>query len=93
MNNKIALESLSMDLLRIAIGMNRGSIKMAETFQKEAIIRQSEIKLDLLKPYMQNIILSLSSLFENKNSNQKAEYALMYSTQIRNYCSHYLTPD
>lgn len=93
MNNKIALESLSMDLLRVAIGLNRGSVKMAETFQKEAIKRRSEIELNLLKPYMQKILSNIDSLTKNTDNNQKAEYALMYSTLIRNYCTHYLNTD
>lgn len=93
MNNKIALESLSMDLLRVAIGLNRGSVKMAETFQKEAIKRRSEIELNLLKPYMQKILSNIDSLTRNTDNNQKAEQALMYSTLIRNYCTHYLNTD
>lgn len=91
MNNKIALESLSMDLLRVAVGLNRGSIKMAETFQKEALKRKSEVQVNLLKPYMQKILSNIGNL--PKNNEGKAELALMYSTLIRNYCTHFLTRD
>lgn len=91
MNNKIALESLSMDLLRVAVGLNRGSIKMAETFQKEALKRKSEVQLNLLKPYMQKILSNIDNLPNDNDS--KAEFALMYSTLIRNYCTYYLAPD
>lgn len=91
--NRLALESLSMDLLRVALGLNRGSIKMAERFEQEALKRKSEVQLNLLKPYMRNIIQNLDALAKNNNNDYKAEYALMYSTLIRNYCTHFLTPD
>ncbi|KKR50041.1 MAG: hypothetical protein UT87_C0021G0001, partial [Candidatus Levybacteria bacterium GW2011_GWC1_40_19] len=34
--NKIAIESLSMDLLRVALGYHRGSNKMTKNFLREA---------------------------------------------------------
>lgn len=91
MNNKVALESLSMDLLRVALGLNRGSIKMAQRFEEEAIKRKSEIQQNLLKPYMQKILSNIDNLTENNNNASKAEFALMYSTLIRNYCQKFLS--
>ena len=49
MNNKVILESLSMDLLRVSKGIYRGSDKMAEKFLEEALKRKSEVKQSELK--------------------------------------------
>ena len=51
MNNKIAIESLSMDLMRVAIGYHRRSIKMAERFSEESLKRITEVNRSKVKPY------------------------------------------
>jgi len=83
--NNIVLSSLAMDLKRIAIGLHRGSTNMANRFTEEALKRKNEILISSLKPYMQNIMLSLDSILLSSDSEQKSEYALMYSTLIQNY--------
>lgn len=88
--NKLALESLSMDLLRIAKGLNRGSEKMANTFTNEAIKKSSEIEPAELKPYMKKIVEKLKIYLKSKDKTKKSEDALMFSTLIRNYCQKYL---
>ena len=45
MKNKIALESMAMDLKRAALGYHNNSLKMAERFHQEALERKREINL------------------------------------------------
>lgn len=85
MNNKIILESLSMDLLRIAKGLYRGSDRMAERFLVEALLRKNEVKQSELKPYLKKILIAMEKSLKNSDKVKKAEDALMYSTLIRNY--------
>lgn len=89
--NKIPIESMSMDLLRVALGMHRGSITMARRFMQEALKRKSEIKLDLVKPYLNKILPKIEKSFEQSNQQDIAEDALMYSTLLQNYATRYLT--
>ena len=48
----ISLSSLSMDLERVAMGYQRGSVKMAERFLEEALMRRNEINKETVKPYI-----------------------------------------
>lgn len=81
MNNKYILESLASDLKRVALGLNRGSDKMAQRFLDEAIKRKAEVKMKMVAPYIKKIIDQL-----DKNIN--AENALMFSTLIQNYTQY-----
>ena len=85
MTSTQALEALCMDLKRVAIGYNRGSITMGDIFKKEALQRRKEIAILSLKPYMQKIINSLETILQEKNPQTLAEDALTYSTIILNY--------
>lgn len=89
MNNKVILESLSMDLFRVAVGYHRGSTKMAERFKEESLKRIFEVEQESMKPYMQKILRRLTVLFKENNTDQVAEDVLMYSTLIRNYCLNF----
>lgn len=80
MNNKIALESLAMDLKRVALGYQRGSIGMAERFYQEALQRIAEINPLQVKVYMRKILAQAQHLDPHT-----AEEALLYSTLIQNY--------
>ncbi len=90
MNNKIILESLSMDLLRIALGLKRGSYKMAERFSEEALRRKEEVNEKEIKPYLQQTLIRMEDALLASDIEKKAEDALMYSTVIRNYCQTFL---
>ena len=85
MSNKVILESLSMDLLRVAKGLYRGSDKMAERFLEEALKRKSEVQQNELKPYFQKILIDMEKSLKCSDKEKKFEDALMYSTRIRNY--------
>ena len=84
MNNKLILESLAMDLKRIALGLQRGSISMAERFIKEALKRKNELDIKSLKPYVQKLIGRMEDSLKGKDHQKKAEDALMYSTLFQN---------
>lgn len=85
MNNQTILASLAMDLKRVALGLHRGSLTMADRFTKEAKIRIQETQTDLLAPYMKNILKNLDQVLLDTDNDRKAENALMYSTLIQNY--------
>lgn len=90
MNNKIALESLSMDLKRVAIGYHRGSTKMAERFLEEALKREKEIDRSLLKPYMQNILNQMEFSLNREDKALVSESSLLMSTLVQNYTQTFL---
>lgn len=84
MKNKIILESLAMDLRRVALGLQRGSISMAERFIKEALKRKNELDIKSLKPYVQKLINKMEDSLKSKDNHNKAEDYLMYSTLFQN---------
>lgn len=85
MNNKIAIESLSMDLKRIAIGFHRGSDSMAIRFIEEALKRKAEVDTEKVKPYLKVLLDKMAKSFEHTDRQKIAEDALMYSTLLQNY--------
>lgn len=85
MKNEVILSSLAMDLKRIAIGLDRGSFKMAERFYEEAMERKQELDLNNLKQYIRDVIFEIERLFEEKDNDKKAENFLMYSTILQNF--------
>jgi len=85
MKNEIILSSLAMDLKRVAIGLDRGSLKMAERFYEEAMKRKQELDLSNLKQYIKNVIFEVERLFKEKDNDKKAEGFLMYSTILQNF--------
>ena len=77
--NKIAIESLTSDLKRIALLRHRGSIQAANKFSAEAQKRVSEIDAQTTKPYIQKILKDIPRATTNSDT------ALMYSTLLQNY--------
>ena len=88
MNNKIALESLVMDLKRVALGYHRNSLVMAQRFYEEALERKKEIDSNSLKPYARKLLNSIDSL-QNNETDAIADSALMLSTLLQNYVRTY----
>lgn len=84
-NQKLAIESLSMDLLRVALGYYRGSTSMAQRFSEEAQKRCREINVSNVKPYFANILEKITSLLKRNEKDRIAEDALMYSVLCKNY--------
>lgn len=85
MNQKILIESLSMDLLRVAMGLQRGSLKMAGRFRDEALKRKKEINMNEVEPYVAGLLLSMEKKALDLADDRTAEDMLMYSTLFRNY--------
>ncbi len=83
--DKFAIESLAMDLKRVALGYYNGSEKTAKRFSKEALIRKDEITIANLKPYFRKKIQSLPEVLAQKDKKKLAEDALMYSIIVQNY--------
>lgn len=89
-STKIALESLSMDLKRVALGYHRGSNDMAKRFCVEALKRKQEVDERVIKPYISTLLDSMEHALQQKNTQHIAEDALMYSTLFQNYTQKYL---
>ena len=83
--NKFAIESLAMDLKRVALGYYNGSERTAERFCQEALKRKEEISPTHLKPYFRKVIQSLPQILSQEDKSRLAEDALMYSTIAQNY--------
>lgn len=84
LKNKIALESLAMDLKRVALSYHRNSIIMARRFYEEALKRQKEIDTTSVKPYIKNILEKINQL-QNYNNDRIAEDSLLFSILLQNY--------
>lgn len=78
-NQKIVLQSLSMDLLRAALGRHRGSHTMADRF-----IEESRKRIEELDPTFNTKIINDLKLVLVTPSARQAEDLLMYSTLVRN---------
>lgn len=74
-----------MDLKRVALGYYNGSHNTAERFVQEALKRKEEIKIEEVKPYMQDVIKKLPLILSQTDKQKLAEDALMYSTLFQNY--------
>ena len=83
-NQKVIIESLAMDLKRVALGLHRGSYKMAEKFKEEAFKRSHELENQEPGGYIKKLIVKMKSSLERDNE-EAAENALMYSTLFQNF--------
>lgn len=84
MTQKILLQSLSMDLLRVALSLHRGSVQMANRFKEEALKRQDEIESKNPDPYLRKLLSNTKTVLM---STEKRTYEdiLMYSILFQNY--------
>ena len=73
-----------MDLERVAMGYQRGSIKMAEKFLEEALRRKEELDHLEVKPYVKNLLEKFIKIKSENEITKKAEDALMYSILFQN---------
>jgi len=83
MKNKITLESMAMDLKRVALGYHNNSLRVAKRFHREAIARKNEINLKEVKPYLRLVLRKTEKV-------NTPDEALMLSTLIQNYTRKYL---
>lgn len=82
--SRVALSSIAMDLKRVALGYDRGSIKMADKFLEEAIIKKKNIDSSQVEPYLVKILQKIDKLKAMKGSRPIADNALLYSILIQN---------
>ncbi len=86
MNNKATLEALASDLKRVAVGLQRGSLRMAEKFGEEALARKKELEVHTLDPYIIKVLDSTEHVLRTQLTGERtAEDALMYSTLLQNF--------
>lgn len=83
-DQKIIIESLAMDLKRVALGLHRGSFNMANRFKKEALKRESELQGQTLDNYLKKLLEKTKLVLSNKDP-EVAEDILMYSTLFQNF--------
>lgn len=83
-DQKLIIESLAMDLKRVALGLHRGSIKMAQRFKEEALKRHDELNVQKTNSYLKRL-LDKSRKALNGKGDRTAEDVLMYSTLFQNY--------
>lgn len=83
MNKKIIIESLAMDLKRIALGLNRGSYKMADRFKDEALKRENEL-IGEKDEYLRKLLSGTRKVLSEMND-KAADDILMYSTLFQNF--------
>jgi hypothetical protein len=83
-SQKLILESLAMDLKRVALGLHRGSIAMANRFQEEAFKRIEQLTKVTADKYIQ-LLISKCTQYLHPNNKNLSEDALMLSTLFQNY--------
>ncbi len=84
-DQNISIESLVMDLKRVALGLHRGSFKMAERFKKEALKRGEEIEGSGIHDVYLTKLVADSRTALMSTDERVAEDALMYSVLFQNY--------
>lgn len=84
MDNRIIIESLAMDLKRVALGLYRGSYPMADRFKEEALKRESELENQQLDSYLKNLLEKTKKILLSQKAD-RAEDILMYSTLFQNF--------
>lgn len=84
MNKKIIIESLAMDLKRVALGLHRKSLAMADRFKAEALKREQELEEFPLDKHLTKLT-NYTKKTLSESSNRTAEDALMLSVLFQNY--------
>ncbi len=80
MNNNALLQTIALDLKRVAIGYHSGSIQMADRFLQEVIKREKQLDFLSLSQTMKKLVKKVEKLSEEKDFKKRAEDALLYST-------------
>lgn len=83
-DQKAIIESLAMDLKRLALGLYRGSFAMADRFKEEALKRSQELENQNSSSYLKVLIQRTKEVLRS-DKERMAEDALMYSTLFQNF--------
>ena len=84
MNQKVIIESLAMDLKRVALGLHRGSNIMANRFKQEALERAEELESASPSEYLQRLIMETRKRLQG-TEDRIAEDSLMLSILFQNF--------
>lgn len=90
MNTDRLLASLSMDLVRVAMGYKRGSVRMADRFSQEAKARCVELRDAQLQEHIQKILVDVLLIMDHEDKVIVAEKSLMYSALIQTHVNRTL---
>ncbi len=82
MNNKILLESMALDLKRVALGAHSKSTKMAERFLQEVFKRSEQLDYQGMPKSLSKLLIHMHNALDATNSKRLADNALMYSTLL-----------
>ncbi len=82
MNNKILLESMALDLKRVALGSHSHSTKMAERFLQEVFKRSEMLDTTSFSSSLKTVLTNMKRHLKLDNSQRLADDALMYSTLL-----------
>ena len=82
--DKVLLQSLSSDLKRITLSIQRNSPASAVRFNQEAAKWLADSKKKIADPSIQKILSRIHTVLNQKNDLKKAEECLMYSTLLQN---------
>ncbi len=85
MNNKILLESMALDLKRVALGSHSHSTKMAERFLQEVFKRNEMLDTTSLSNSLKKILRNMTSQLKLESTQRLADDALMYSTLLLSF--------
>lgn len=83
-SKKVIIESLAMDLKRVALGLYKGSYAMADRFKQEALSRSQELEGYSLDNHLQKLLQGTRRALKTDRE-RTAEDALMYSTLFQNF--------
>ena len=67
-----SLSALALDLKRISLGLQRGSVFMAERFMQEAIARKKELNDADLDKYLLKLLDKMEESFKVSDNSKKA---------------------
>lgn len=84
LSQKIIIESLAMDLKRVALGLHKGSINMANRFKEEAFKRAAELEQQNPNSYINKLLTYMKKMITG-TTDKVAEDALMLSTLFQNF--------
>ena len=82
-SQQIIIASLAMDLLRMALGLHRGSLSMASRFRQEALKRQQELESQRVDHRIKKLLTNVKAVL-NSNNERVVEDALIYSVLFQN---------
>jgi hypothetical protein len=82
MNNKILLESMALDLKRVALGSHSHSTRMAERFLQEVFKRSEMLDKSTLSNPLKMVLNNMTKQLKLENIHRLPDDALMYSTLL-----------